>query len=434
MDNLIFMGVKMGKNGGIFRSDDEGDSWTRISTKEMGSSTYALAVSESTLYACAGGNVFRSDDKGDSWIHVSKGMPDRASAALVAISADTVFVSTKHQKPRRIIKSDFSASTVFVPTFEGSIFRTTDAGNSWVEANTGIMHSSVVDLEVLGNRIYAFTGNRLFFSVNGGETWERIENSQKPFIFRFSGISALNGKLYVGATRFGDKSRGGAVGGVFQLDEQSNTLIEVKTDREIYAIECMHIVGTTFYVGTQGQGVFLWNEGWDSWLNLGLEEKEINEISVDKTNVYAKTQQDEIYRLENHQAPWELIKEDTEAHRWFAQSRKIEDRRFVLSKKVGLMRSEDGGNTWTQLNAGLEKVLSNLHELINPHELIATVEIDDTGFYIGTSQNEIFKWNHKDERWEQLGSLSRPVQSLAVLNGVLYAGTGAGVFRIQIEK
>ena len=388
MDNLLYMGVKMGKNGGLFRSNDEGDSWTRISTKEMGGSINALAVSELTMYASAGGNVFRSDDKGDSWIHVSKVMPDKASAGLVTISADTVFVSTKHQKPRRIIKSDFSASTVFRPTFEGSIFRTTDAGNSWVEANTGIIHNSVVDLEVLGNRIYAFTGNRLFYSVNGGETWERIENAQKPFVYRFSGISALNGKLYVGATRFGDKSRGGAVGGVFQLDEQHNTLIELKTDREMYAIECMHIVGTTFYVGTQGQGVFLWNEGWDSWLNIGLEEKEITEISVSETNVYARTQQDKIYRLKDHQGPWELI-EDTKAHRWFAQSRKIDNQRFLLSKSGGLMRSEDGGNTWTQLNAVIGNVLRNFPDSIT------TVEIDDNEFYLGTTQNEIFKWNHK---------------------------------------
>ncbi len=92
------------------------------------------------------------------------------------------------------------------------------------------------------------------------------------------------------------------------------------------------------------------------------------------------------------------------------------------------MWSEDGGKTWTQLNAGIGNVLRNFHDSIT------TVEIDDNEFYLGTTQNEIFKWNHKEMKWEQLGSLSRPVQSLAVLDGVLYAGTGAGVYRIQIEK
>ncbi|MDE0484680.1 MAG: sigma-70 family RNA polymerase sigma factor [Candidatus Poribacteria bacterium] len=431
MDNLLYMGVNMGKDGedgGLFRSDDEGDSWTRITAKEMQRSLGALAVFKSTLFASTRGSVFRSDDKGDSWVPVSKGIIDKVGSGLVVISTDTVFVNTTHQKPwLRINESENRHTIVFMPTFEGTIYRTTDGGNSWVEANIGIMETSVVDLEVVGNRIYALTDNRLFYSADGGETWERIEISPKMSEFRFAKISALNGKLYVGAARY-SRSNGGLVGGVFQLDERNNSLIEVKTDREMYAIVSMHIVGTAFYVGTtHGQGVFLWNEGWNSWLNLGLEDQGIDilEISVGETNVYAKTQHGKIYCLQDHQGPWELIKDTKayrEAHRRFAESRKIDNKHYVLSAREGLIRSIDGGNSWTQLNAGIEDMS------------IATVEIDGNEFYLSTSQNKIYKWSHKDERWVQLGSLSRSVQSLAVLDGFLYAGTQAGVHRIQIEK
>ena len=427
MDNLLYMGVNMGKDGedgGLFRSDDEGDSWTRITAKEMQRSLGALAVFKSTLFASTRGSVFRSDDKGDSWIPISKGIIDKVGSGLVAISTDTVFVNTTHQKPwLRINESENSHTIVFRPTFEGTIYRTTDGGNSWVEANTGMMETSVVDLEVVGDRIYALTDNRLFYSANGGETWERIEISPELSEFRFAEISALNGKLYVGAARY-SRSDGELVGGVFQLDERNNSLIEVKTDREMYAIVSMHIVGTAFYVGTtHGQGVFLWNKGWDLWLNLGLEDQGIDilEISVSETNVYAKTQHGKIYCLKDHQGPWELIK-DRKANRRFAESRNIDNKHYVLSAREGLIRSIDGGNSWTQLNAGIEDMS------------IATVEIDGNEFYIGTTQHGVFKWSHKDDRWQQLGSLSRTVQSLAVLDGILYAGTQAGVHRIQIEK
>ena len=399
MDNLLYIGVYMGKDGGLFRSDDEGDSWARISTKEMGRAIEGLAVSESTLYASSfGGEVFRSVNKGDSWMPVSKGMTVKAALGLVAINADTVFAST----------------------LGGSIFRTKDGGNSWVKANAGIMGTSIVDLEVLGDRIYAFTGDSLFYTTDAGETWVQIENSPKPYDFSFKEISALNEKLYIGALRFAPNSHGGVVGGVFQLDEQSNSLIEVKTGREMYAVECMHIVGTTFYVGTQGKGVFLWNEGWDSWLNLGLKGQVISEIAV-RDSVYVRTRRGEIFRFKDHQTPWEQIK-DKKAHRRFTESRKIDNKLYLLSGREGLIQSLDGGNSWTQLDDGIE------------HVSIGTVESSGTDFYIGTTQHGVFKWLHKDEKWEQLGSLSLPAQSLAVLDGFLYAGTQAGVHRIQIEK
>ena len=178
MDNLLYIGLyneKDNNSGEIFRSDDEGDSWTLISPKDTGSTIKGLAVSESTLYASSGGSVFRSDDRGDSWIPVNKGIIDKAGSGLVAISPDTVFVNTNHQIPwLHITNSDLSAMTIFDQTGEGSIFRTTNGGNSWTEANTGIMTTSIVDLEVLGDRIYAFTGNRLFYRANG---WGNLETN-----------------------------------------------------------------------------------------------------------------------------------------------------------------------------------------------------------------------------------------------------------------
>ncbi len=403
MDNLLYMGAISDNDKGLFRSDDEGDSWTRITAEKMNHTVEAMDVSGSTLYASTfGGGVFRSDDKGDSWIPVSEGMTDQVVKSLVAVDKETVF-----------------AGTMAV-----GIFRTKDAGNSWTEVNTGIMSTQVANLEVLGDRIYALTlaGSRLLYSGNGGESWESIEMPPKPISFSYSKISALNGKLYVSATRFAPNSHGGVVGGIFQIDEQNNTLIEVKIDREMYAIECMHIEGTTFYVGTQGQGVFLWNEGWDSWLNIGLEGHFITDISLYDANIYASTDTGEVYRHKHDGKAWELIR-DIKKNILFAQSRQIDNKLYVLSAGEGLIRSIDDGNSWTQLNRGIEQVS------------IETVEMDASDFYIGTWRHGVYKWHHKDEKWEQLGTLNRRlVQSLAISGSYLYAGTSTGVYRIEIEK
>ena len=412
MDNLLYVGANLDKGKGLFRSNDEGDSWTRITAKEMRHTVKELDAFGSTLYASTyGGGVFRSNDKGDSWIPVSKGMTDQLVTTLVAVDDETVIAGTR----------------------DVGIFRTKDGGNSWMEANTGLIRNSVVDLEVLGDRIYAFTDNRLFYSANGGETWERIENSPKPSIFKFSGISALNGKLYAGATRFDSNN---FVGGIFLLDEQTNSLVELKTAKKMYAI-CMHIVGTTIYVGTQEQGVFLWNEGWDSWLNLGLEGHSITKISISDANIYARTDRGEIYRLKDDEKQWELIK-DTMARGKFAQTTWIDDKLYALSAREGLLRSVDDGNSWIQLNKGIGQGPIETVEIDGTEFYISTarhtVEIDGTEFHIGPTRHEVYRWLHKDDRWEHLGSLNLPIQSLAVLDGFLYAGTAAGVHRIQIEK
>ena len=125
MGNLLYIGILTGEDDGLFRSNDEGDSWTRITSKEMVHTVEALTTFGSTLYASTfGGGIFRSKDKGDSWTTVNNGLTDRTVSALLAVSEDTVFVGT----------------------LEGGIFRTTDGGNSWIEANIGLTNTSVSEL------------------------------------------------------------------------------------------------------------------------------------------------------------------------------------------------------------------------------------------------------------------------------------------------
>ena len=404
MDNLLYMGAISDNDKGLFRSDDEGDSWTRITAEEIDRNVETMDVFGSALYVSTfGRGVFRSDDKGDSWIPVSKGITDKFVTTLLAVDN----------------------ATVFAGTMDVGIFRTKDAGNSWMEVNTGITCTAVLKLEVLGDRIYAMrlSDIRLFYSENGGESWASIKLPPKPISFIYSDILALNGKLYVCGTRFAPKSHGGQVSGIFQIDEQNNTLIEVKTDSEMYdaIIECMHIEGTTSIIGTQGEGVYLWNEGWDSWLNIGLESHFITDISLYDANIYASTDTGEVYRHKHDGNAWELTR-DIKKDILFGQSRQIDNKLYVLSAGEGLIRSTDGGNSWIQLNLGIEQVS------------ITTVEMDATDFYIGTRQHGVYKWHHKDEKWEHLGSLNRPVQSLAISGSYLYAGTSTSVYRIEIEK
>lgn len=401
MENVLYMGVYMGENDGLFRSDDEGNSWTRITGKEMVHTVEALAASRTKLYASTfGGGVFRSEDRGDSWVTVNNGLTNRTVSALLAMSGDTLFVGT----------------------LDGGIFRTTDGGNSWMETNTGLTNTSVTELEVLGKTIYAGIGHRLVHSSDGGESWQPVEIPSQPIDYHFAALSISDAELYVGATRFADRSQGGVIGGIFRIDAETNSLIELATDSKLYGIECMEVVGTTFYVGTHGRGVFRWTQGSDSWTNLGLKGNVVTALSVNGQNIHAGTQSGEIFRLDSAGKSWKLINSEMLGS-FISDLRWVGSTLYVATWDRGVFLSTDNGNAWTPLNDGL-KDLS-----------VMTIETDGTDTYMGTYYNGVFRWIENSKRWERMGSLRRRTDSLVIHDGFLYAGTvGGGVFKIPIEK
>lgn len=402
MENLLYMGVHMGGDGGLFRSDDEGDSWIRITSKEMVHAVEALTTFGTVLYASTSGSgVFRSEDKGDSWTAVNDGLTDRTVSALLAVSEDTLFVGT----------------------LEGGIFRTTDGGNSWVEVNTGLVNTSVSELAVIGKTIYAAIGHRLVYSADGGQSWQPIKIPAMPIEYRFSALAVSSGKLYIAATRFPpDDHPDAIVGGIFRLDEETNALVEIATDRELHTIKCMGIVGITFYVGTEDNGVFRWTQGSNSWKNLGLEGHFITALSVNGKKIHAGTARGEIFRLEKAGKPWKLIASDMLGSP-ISELKWIGSTFYATSWNKGVFCSTNDGNSWTPLNDGLEDLS------------VITMETKGTESYIGTYFNGVFRWIENRKRWERMGSLRRRTDSLVVFDGFLYAGTiGGGVFKIPISE
>ena len=195
MEHLLYVGGSVRNGGGLFVSNDEGDSWTRIVVKEMRHTITALAVFGATLYAGThGSGVFRSDDKGNSWTAVNAGLTNRTVSTLLAVNEDTVFVGTSG----------------------GGVFRTTDGGNSWVEVNTGIMNATISELEVVGDRLYTRVGGKIVYSADGGESWQPVKIPPMLAEYEFPALSASAGELYVGAVRYAPRDQGGGNRWYFQ--------------------------------------------------------------------------------------------------------------------------------------------------------------------------------------------------------------------------
>ncbi len=408
MDNLLFVGAVWDKGGGLFRSDDEGDTWTRIAAEEITDKVSALAVYGTTLYAgTSDSGVFHSNDKGDSWTAVNNRLTYQGVSDLLAVNENTVFVGTT-----------------------GGIFRTTDSGNSWVETNTGLTNTSVEELEIVGNKIYAnFStniGGKIVHSVDGGESWQTVKMLRIPIEYRLPTLSVSDGELYIGAFRYDSRVQGGRVGGVFRLDEENNALVELIVHRNLARNSCIEVVGSTFYIGTWDSGVFRcqWERGsGPEVINLGLDGHYISMLSVNGKKVYAITGNNEIYRLQDEGKPWERIHIADMTYDNISDIRWVGSVLYVSTWNKGVFSSINGGDSWTLQNDGLDETSAS------------SIGTDGTELYIGTINNGVYRWIEDKKYWEQLGSLRRQVLSLAVFDGFLYAGTAyGGVFRIKIEK
>ena len=402
MDDILYVGAYTSE-GELFKSKDEGDLLTGITPENVGNPVIALATFGATVYAgMYGSGIFRSNNGGDTWTAVNDGLTDQKVCALLAVNEDTVFAGTS----------------------DGGVFRTMDGGDAWMAVNTGLTNTSVSELEVVGKSIYAGMSERLVHSVNGGESWQPVQISAIPDEYLFSTLSVLDGVLYVGAIRFGPPDQGGVVGGVFRFDERNNALVQVIANNELTGIQCLEIGGTTFYIGTQRDGVYKWKKDSDPWTtDLGLEGHFITALSVNGENIYAGTDRGKIYRSENSGKSWQLVN-STDIAGSISGLRWVGSTLYASSWEDGVIRSINSGDSWTPINDGLDDMS------------VVTMQAVGTDLYVGTSRKGVFRWMADKRWWEPVGSLHlHQILSLAGLDGFLYAGTGTGgVYKIQIAE
>ena len=119
----VFAGTT-GCGDGVYRSTDNGDSWTLANTALTSTDVVALAINSINGRAslpefflrCEGGGIFRSTDNGDTWTERNR--------AFTAYDVDAVAIN--------------SASYIFAGA-NGGIFRSTNGGDSWIDISGGVI-------------------------------------------------------------------------------------------------------------------------------------------------------------------------------------------------------------------------------------------------------------------------------------------------------
>lgn len=146
-------------SAGLFRSTDRGQSWNRVAYELINESVHALAFQGNRLYA-AGYGVYVSPNRGANWQIPTK-QPEGYTVHTMVAGAATVF-----------------AGTSFLDG-GGGIFRSRDGGKVWEPAQRGIRNMPVrtvtvdpSDPDVLYAGVRYVDVRR---STDRGATWQRLK-------------------------------------------------------------------------------------------------------------------------------------------------------------------------------------------------------------------------------------------------------------------
>lgn len=268
-DGIIFAGSNdgtvQGGTNAVYRSSDDGQTWADI-TNGLSVGVEALSLdSNGQLWAgTAGAGIFKSENNGDTWTR-------RLSGGLIW---DISFSSKAHI---------FAGTHGSIGLGFGGIQRSLDNGQTWQRLANGLLTdaSDFFTLAIAANDIL-YAGGRigLYRSEDNGDNWQIL--GLDSFTVTAIAINA-NGDLFVATNSDGlyHSIDGGTTfelinNGLNNLNLQA---LALSSDGDLFA-------------GTFGNGVFLLPAGSSNWqeLSLGLSDSTIRALAFSPADIlYAGT-------------------------------------------------------------------------------------------------------------------------------------------------
>ncbi|HYE84388.1 MAG TPA: hypothetical protein VEG39_19775 [Clostridia bacterium] len=455
------------QKGKIYKTTDGGEHW--VCVWEGGSLARVIIfdpVNPDILYASTGifdreayntvgEGVLKSTDGGNTWTNINNGL-------------ENLFIGFLDMHPK---DPDTLICAAGNYTYgEGSgIYITHNGGREWTKAlqtTPGNEPVTVVRFSSSNpNIVYAGFVPAFYRSVDGGVTWQRF-TKQEVGIYGPPGVRAgipisvdidPDDPMVLFVNNYG--------GGVFKSTDGAETWMESSigyTGANVHQVVVSPADQNTIYaIGRSGP--FISSDGGQKWMGLAfnpIQEGEWNDIAVCPSDSRLVLCSDEftakLFRSSDGGQSWSRVfsmikKEDetpTSRHGFktiefapsnanvvYAGMRKERlsiDGSNYKGPSFGMFKSVDGGNTWNQINSGLENTDRNIN-CIAVHPGIEDI------VYIGTYLDGVFKSTNGGKSWSAASSglMSEDVRSLAIdpINPeIIYAGLGNGVGLYKTEN
>ena len=175
---------------GIFRSVNNGASWSPWPFTGSVSHVSRSAAAPATVYACSSNQIFRSTDGGNTWTYQGF-LNNGCDGGLVAdpITAATVYGFSRYSSNIQVSR---------------------DGGVTWFAANAGLGTFSVNALVAAPDgSLYAGTNAGVYKSVNQGTSWTAVTSLPASYIYP-GGLSVSGSTVYAAYSSVYKSADGGA--------------------------------------------------------------------------------------------------------------------------------------------------------------------------------------------------------------------------------
>jgi photosystem II stability/assembly factor-like uncharacterized protein len=316
--------VYVGTGTGIYKSTDNGDTWSHYGM--IGSQTEAVAFNDSGhVFAGNSYAVYRSKDDGANWTQ----LPTGGGTRTVAVAPNGYVFAGCHENAGILRSTDngdswtysypqtvsvYFASTIlfdennytYIPTWGNGVLFSTDFGDSWTELNNELGYKYVRTVTKTNNR-YLFTGgdygiykmdifnaylnwysvglpicgvkeiqidsyDNIFAGVwgvnssyNRGLSWQTINNGLSGFDVRALTIKE-DGTIFLGS---GISNWAYPNPCIFRSTDNGNTWIVIENEIQRHDVEAIAVDDAGNVYAGNYYGVYKSTNNGDSWVNIG---------------------------------------------------------------------------------------------------------------------------------------------------------------------
>ena len=270
-----------GTSEGVFYSENDGNTWlpTGFDIRDNESLT-TLTATENTVYAGTWRHgVFRSDDAGITWIRLNEGF------RFQEVEGEPFYGEVR----RILIIGDTTISVMY----HGGTYTSTDRGETWQDVSeVWYVGDSIYSMTLFDGYLWsAMSVEWMARSPDDGQTWQPLVNFQQG---RVNDWAELNGQLYVA----GQKGVGRWNETMQEWEYLINGLPIGKSEgsNNLPYVSSLAVRGGLLFAGLWKYGVYVFDAQSEIWSTVGLQELSVSSLLSHGEFLYTGTERNGIYR------------------------------------------------------------------------------------------------------------------------------------------